>query len=127
MPDVPKTTYIFVKKINGYPFICHYIKVKALLMSTHNVFSCRNKKNISIFWLKKCLIWSYSPVRILPTADFTVPIISVDQFFMERFKYVSIQHISMSINKGQTLIQHDDVRVSTPSPFFFFFSNEVIH
>ena len=28
-------------------------------MSTHNMFSLRNKKNIDTFWLKKALIKSY--------------------------------------------------------------------
>ena len=32
-------------------------------MSTHNMFSSRNKKHIDtlIFWLRKRLIWSYGP------------------------------------------------------------------
>ena len=36
-------------------------------MSTHNMFLWRNKKNmknITTFWMEKCLIWSYVKICI---------------------------------------------------------------
>ena len=50
---------------SGYPYIFLFLHItyvvgthkkrlgEALLMSTHNMFLWRNKKNISTFWLKK--------------------------------------------------------------------------